>query len=177
MRKVREILRLGLKCGMGYRRIGRSCSTSHSTVSEYLKRVKTKGLTYDEIENMDDLQLERLLKNGLPEKSSQSREQPDWKREQPDWKVVHQELKKKGVTLQLLWEEYKQIHPDGYQSTQFYELYSRWKKKLHVTMRQTHKAGEKLFVDYAGQTVPVVDPNTGQVKDAQIFVAVLGASN
>ena len=170
MRKVREILRLGLKCGMGYRRIGRSCSTSHSTVSEYLKRVKTRSLTYDEIENMDDLQLERLLKNDLPEKSSQSREQPDWK-------MVHQELKKKGVTLQLLWEEYKQIHPDGYQSTQFNELYSRWKKKLHVTMRQTHKVGEKLFVDYAGQTVPVVDPNTGQVKDAQVFVAVLGASN
>jgi hypothetical protein len=96
MRKVREILRLGLKCGMGYRRIGRSCSTSHSTVSEYLGRVKTKGLTYDEIETMDDLQLERLLKNDLPERCNQSREQPDWK-------MIHQELKRKGVTLQLLW--------------------------------------------------------------------------
>jgi len=170
MRKIREILRLGLKCGMGCRQIGRSCSISHSTVSEYLHRAKKAGLAYDEIENMDDLQLERLVKNDVSEKSTQNRDQPDWK-------VIHQELKKKGVTLQLLWQEYKLIHPEGYQSTQFYELYSRWKNKLHVTMRQTHKAGEKMFVDYAGQTVPVVDRKTGQVKDAQIFTAVLGASN
>lgn len=170
MRNVREILRLGLKCNMGYRQIGRSCSTSHSTVGEYLKQAKAAGLNYDEIEKMDDLKLERLLKNDAPDKTKKNRDQPDWK-------LLHQELKKKGVTLQLLWQEYKEVHPDGYQSSQFYEHYSRWKNKLHVTMRQTHKAGEKMFVDYAGQSVEVVDRNTGQVMDAQIFVAVLGASN
>ncbi|UCF86304.1 MAG: IS21 family transposase [Desulfobacteraceae bacterium] len=170
MRKVREIFRLGLKYSMGKRQIGRSCSISHSTVGEYLNQAKTAGLSYDEIERMDDLELERLISNDGPKKSNQSRVQPNWE-------VIHQELKKKGVTLQLLWQEYKEVHPDGYQSSQFYELYSRWKKKQHVTMRQTHKAGEKMFVDYAGQSVPVIDRNTGQVMDAQIFVAVLGASN
>ena len=94
-------------------------------------------------------------------------------RNQPDWGYVHTELKKKGVTLQLLWEEYKVSVPDGYQLSQFYGINSQWKRKLNVVLRQTHKAGEKLFVDYAGQTVPVVDRHTGEIMDAQIFVAVL----
>ena len=98
-------------------------------------------------------------------------------RPQPAWGWVHEELKKKSVTLYLLWQEYKAINPDGYQPTQFYELYNRWVKKLHVSLRQTYKAGEKLFVDYAGQTVGIVDRHTGLEREAQIFVAVLGASN
>jgi transposase len=119
---------------------------------------------------MEDGELICLLKSDTVPKDKGSRPQPDW-----GW--THQELKKKGVTLQLLWEEYKEIHPDGYQLSQFYEHYNRWKNKLDVTLRQTHKAGEKMFVDYAGQTIPVIDRYTGQIKEAQLFVAVLGASN
>lgn len=95
----------------------------------------------------------------------------------PDWADVHQELKRKGVTLTLLWDEYKRDHPDGYQYTQFCEYYRRFAATLRVTMRQHHKAGEKLFVDYAGQTVPINDPTTGEIRYAQVFLAVLGASN
>ena len=168
MRKLREVMRLGLQCQLGYREIARSCSISHSTVSEYLARAKVRGLSYEEVEKMDDEALKRVLKAECS---------PKEERAHPDWEWVHQELKKKGVTLQLLWEEYKAIHPEGYQPSQFYEYYHRWKKKLSVSLRQTHKAGEKLFVDYAGHTIPIHDPHTGKVREAQIFVAVLGASN
>ena len=90
---------------------------------------------------------------------------------------IHNELKKKGVTLQLLWYEYKQNNPDGYQFSYFCELYQKWAKKLDIALRQRHNAGEKLFIDYAGHTIPVHDPETGKITDAQIFIAVLGASN
>lgn len=170
MRKVREILRLSLSCKLGVREIARSCSISHSTVGEYLGRVEKAGLSWAEVEKMDDGDIARLVKNNAPSKDKGSRPQPDWN-------YIHQELRKKGVTLQLLWEEYKVMHPDGYQSTQFNEHYNWWKNKLSVSMRQTHKAGEKMFPDYAGQTVSVVDRNTGEVRKAQLFVGVLGASN
>jgi len=170
MRKVREIMRLGLKCHLGYREIARSCFISHSTVSGYLSQAKVMGLTYEGVEKMDDEELKGVLKAESSQKQKAAYPQPDWQ-----W--VHQELKKKGVTLQLLWEEYKAVHPQGYQSSQFYEHYHRWKKKLSVSLRQTHKAGEKMFVDYAGQTIAVHDPHTGKVREAEIFVVVLGASN
>lgn len=170
MRKIHEIMRLGLKCHLGYREIARSCSISHSTVREYLARAKTIGLTYEKVEKMDDEELKSVLKAECTEKEQSVHPQPDW-----EW--VHQELKKKGVTLKLLWEEYKAIHPEGYQPSQFYEHYQRWQKRLNVSMRQTHKAGEKMFVDYAGQTIPVNDRNTGKVREAEVFVAVLGASS
>lgn len=96
---------------------------------------------------------------------------------QPDWSEVHRELRRKSVTLSLLWVEYRQAHPDGYGYSQFCHNYSQWAKQLKPMMRQRHLAGEKLFIDYAGQTVPVVDAQTGEVRDAEIFVAVLGASN
>jgi transposase len=95
----------------------------------------------------------------------------------PDWATVHQELKRKGVTLFLLWQEYKARHPDGVQYSWFCEAYNKWALKLDVVMRQCHQAGDKLFIDYAGQTVPVVDPANGEVREAAIFIAVLGASN
>ena len=95
----------------------------------------------------------------------------------PDWAEVQNELKRKGVTLALLWQEYKTDHPDGYQYSQFCELYRIWLGSVDPVMRQKHKAGEKLFVDYAGQTIPVVDPATGMVREAQLFLAVLGASS
>jgi len=119
---------------------------------------------------MDESKLDRLLFS-QPSDTSNSR------RPLPDWWTIHQELKGKSVTLGLLWEEYKSQHPNGYQYSQFCELYRRWRGKLDLWMRQPHKAGEKLFVDYCGQTVPVVSPSTGEVNEAEIFVAVMGASN
>ena len=99
-------------------------------------------------------------------------------RPMPDWEYVHRELRKKGVTKILLWQEYRETCPDGYQLTQFYELYNRWRGKLDLVMRQEHRAGEKLFVDYAGQTVPIIVRRTGEILfEAQIFVAAMGASN
>jgi transposase len=95
----------------------------------------------------------------------------------PDWNVGHQELQRKDVTLALLWDEYKQAHPNGYQYSWFCREYRTWRGKLDLVMRQTHRAGEKLFVDYTGQTVSVITPDTGEVHQAEIFVAVLGASN
>lgn len=170
MRKTREILRLGLNCGLGYRAISRSCAVSISTVGKYLGQAKEANLSYEQIESMDDNQLHKLLKKEILAPKAESRPQPDWA-------YIHQELKKKGVTLTLLWQEHKEIYPHGYQSTQFCEHYYRWKKKLKVSLRQTHKAGEKMFVDYAGQTVPVHERSNGKVSQVQIFVAVLGASN
>jgi transposase len=95
----------------------------------------------------------------------------------PDWSLLHTELRKKGVTLRLLWVEYREAHPDGYGYSQFCALYREWAKHLKPSLRLTHKGGEKVFVDYAGQTVPIVDPHTGEVHPAQIFIGVLGASN
>lgn len=170
MRKIREILRLGLECGIGIKEIARSCSVSPASASKYLSKANQQGLTYAHIEKMSDEKLGASLQTYNARK-------PQTVRPQPDWNYIHQELKRKSVTRQLLWEEYKDIHPEGYQLSQFYEQYNRWRKKLRVSLRQNHKAGEKLFVDYAGQTVPITNPTTGEIKDAQIFVGVLGASN
>jgi transposase len=95
----------------------------------------------------------------------------------PDWSEIHLELRQKGVTLALLWEEYKSVYPDGYQYSQFCELYRQFSGKLKLWMRQEQRAGEKLFADYAGDTVDVINLKTGEIRAAQIFVAVLGASN
>jgi len=121
-------------------------------------------------ESLDEDSLFRLL---FPTHlRSSSREIPI-----PDWAEIHTELRKKSVTLCLLWVEYREAHPDGYGYSQFCALYGKWAKRLKPSMRLSHKAGEKLFVDYAGQTVPIVDPHTGEIRHAQIFVATLGASN
>ena len=170
MDKIREVLRLALQCKRSNRETGKTCRISHSTVRDYIIRVNQAGLTYEQIKNMDDQSLHDALK-----RSTSPAAKPIYP--MPDWEYVHQELKKKSVTLQLLWEEYKAVYPDGYQSTQFAEHYRKWKKKLNTSMRQTHKGGEKMFVDYAGQTVPVRDHHSGKIQNAEIFVAVLGASN
>jgi len=119
---------------------------------------------------MDDGTLRRLFKSGDIPKNTRSYPQPDWD-------YIHRELKKRSVTLQLLWQEYKSIHSDGYQSTQFCERYRKWKRRLHPSLYCVHKAGEKMFVDYAGHTIPIMNRHTGTTTDAEIFVAVLGASN
>jgi transposase len=170
MRKLREILRLGLVCGLSGRQIARSVSVSRPTVSHYLDRAIQEGFTRETVNSLSEADLEKLL-------ATKELGRPRQDRTLPDWEHVHRELARKSVTLQLLWEEHKQTHPDGYRYSQFCSLYRAWRKHLDLSMRQTHKAGEKLFVDYAGQTVPIHDPVTGRVSYAQIFVAVLGLSN
>ena len=170
MRKIKEVLRLKWEGGLSHRAIAGSCGIGVTTVREYLVRAARAGLSWPLPEDLDERELEALLFK-TPVSA------PARKRPLPDWERIHQELKRKGVTLQLLWQEYKQEHPEGYQYTQFCQHYCRWTGRLDVWMRQTHKAGEKMFVDYAGQTMPIVTGSTGEVRQAQIFVAVLGASN
>ena len=169
MRNIREVLRLGMTCGASAREIGRSLRITHPTAQKYLLAAKGAGLAWDQIKAMDDEELSRMV-SGAAKDSDPSKPLPDYA-----W--VHQELKKKSVTMNLLWQEYKAAHPTGYQETQFRQYYYKFARSLQVSMRQRHKAGESLFVDYAGQTVLIHDRVTGKVSQAQIFVATLGASN
>ncbi len=169
MRKTREIFRLLWHLGFGVRKTARACQTSHATVVEYRTRAEESGLDWAQVEAMEEVDLERKL---FPATASPPQ------RPLPDWSEIYVEHKKPGVTLQLLWDEYKVEHgEDGYQYSRFCELYGQWRGRLDLSMRQQHKAGEKLFVDYCGQTVPITDPASGEIHEAQIFVAVLGASN
>ena len=170
MRKIREVLRLKWAVGMSNRRIAVSCGIARPTVSEYVRRAESAGLVWPLPDDMSDARLERLLFPRLPDLPASARGIPDWVE-------VHRQLKRKGVTLFLLWQEYRASCPDGYQYSWFCEHYRAWRGKLDVVMRQDHRAGEKLFVDYAGQTVAVIDRATGELRAAQVFVAVLGASN
>jgi len=170
MRKIAEVLRLKGECNLSNRAIARSCSLSHSTVSEYLRRAEEAGLSWPLPADMGEDTLFELLFPKSPPTSS--RVIPC-----PDWSVIHTELRKKNVTLLLLWVEYREAHPDSYGYSQFCALYRDWARGLNPTMRLTHKGGEKLYVDYAGQTIPIVDPETGEVHEAQIFIGVLGASS
>ena len=168
MRKIREVLRLKYTQSLSNTQIGISCNISKECVRKYIKRAEKAGLTWPLPPEMNDVELESLLFKDV----NQAAQFP-----QPNWLSVHQDLKKKGVTLMLLWEEYREVYPHGYQYSRFCELYRAFKSKLEPTMRQTHKAGEKLFVDFSGLTVPWIDRETGEVYQAEIFVAVLGASN
>ena len=167
MKKIRKTLKLLWALGLGARPTARACGASHSTVLEYERRASDAGLSWEEVKEMDSGTLERRL---FPHKAT------ELQRPLPDWAEVHGELKRPGVTLQLLWEEYREVHPEGYQYSRFCDLYRAWRGKLDLSMRQEHKAGEKVFVDYCGHTVAVVDAS-GEERRAQIFVAVLGASN
>lgn len=171
MRKTKEVLRLKA-AGQSNRAIARSLRISRSTVAEYLKRAEAAGLLWPLPPGWSEAELEARL-FVAPDPS-------DAARPRPDWSEVHREMKARrrtGVTLQLLWLEYKDVHPDGLQYSQFCDLYRRWRGRLDRVLRQDHIAGEKVFVDYAGQTVPVIDRTTGEVREAQIFVGVLGASS
>lgn len=170
MRKIKEIFRLKSELDLSARQIARSCSISHSTVLEVLRRLEEAGLSWPLSEELDDAALEKML---FPERNKHD----TGSRAQPDWAEVHRELKRKGVTLQLLWQEYLKNNPGGYQYSYFCELYQKWSMKLDIPLRQTYQAGEKLFVDYAGMTIKVVDPSTGKITEAPVFVSVLGASN
>jgi len=171
MRKIKEILRLKFELGLKNREIARSCLIPHTTVANYLRRARDAGLTWPLPPDLDEGTLEHQLFADDP-----------WARTRetrlPDFASIHEEFRRhRHVTLQLLWEEYKESQPDGYQYSRFCELYNRWVQKLDLVLRQDHRVGEKMFVDHAGPTVPIVDRETGQVHEAAIFVAVLGASN
>lgn len=169
MRRIREVLRLKFELGLENRQIARSCSIPHSTVANYLSRARAAGLVWPLPPELTDGTLETRLFPVAPVRQ----EVP-----LPDFAALHEELlRHKHLTLELLWQEYKQAYPDGYQYSWFCELYGRWARKLDMVLRQEHRAGEKMFVDHAGPTVPVVDAETGLIQQASIFVAVLGASN
>ena len=169
MRKIRDVLRLSAE-GLSTRKIGVSLTIGRTTVQAYLDRAAEVGLSWPLSPDMSDTDLERLI---YPRTARDIANRAT----EPDWAHIHRELRRKGVTLMLLWEEYRSDHPDGYGYSRFCELYTRWEGKLSPVMRQRHPAGERLFVDYAGHTIDVIDPETGEVRTAQVFVAVLGASN
>jgi transposase len=172
MRKISEVLRLRFELGLGQRAIARACSISQSTVHEYLNRAAAAGVVWPLGEEWDEQRVEQALfgerqvVKRLPEQVL------------PDFPALHAELQQHShLTLQLAWEEYRQVHPEGYGYSRFCELYQRWRGKQDVVLRQMHQPGEKGFVDWAGATIPVHDPVTGEVWPASLFVMVLGASS
>ncbi len=171
MRQLRELLRLRLHAGLSMRQIKDSLRISLGAIQKVTNKARAEGLDWAAIEKLDDQQLASLF---YP--ASDTRVSGGF--ELPDWVEIHRELRRKGVTKHLLWEEYTQAYPNrSYSYPQYCFLYQEWAKKQKRSMRQIHKAGDKLFVDYAGQTVPIVNGDTGEIRTAQIFVAVLGASN
>lgn len=172
MRKILEILRLKYECGLSNREIARSVGAGYGTVSDYLGRFRAAGLEWPlSAELSDGEALEAVLFVGhrcaVPGRAV------------PDWARVHEELRRhKHLTLALVWEEYRREHPDGYGYSRFCEIYQAWRRTIHVTMRQIHRPGEKMFVDFSGGTIPIVSQETGEVvARARLFVAVLGYSN
>jgi transposase len=171
MRQAREIIRLK-STSISAHEISRRLGMPRSTVRETLRRAESAGLSWPLPERMNDDGLEAALYANRRSKRGHRRVK------EPDWVGVHRELKRKHVTLMILWDEYIAGNPGGYSYSRFCELYRAFEKTLSVTMRQTHAAGERLFVDYAGDGVPVIiDRLTGEMRMAQIFVAVLGASS
>ena len=171
MRKLREVLRLRLHAQLGMRQIRDSTHLSLGVIQKITSKAKALGLDWAAIDKLDDVQLAGMI---YPKSDTRA----SHKNVLPDWREVYQELQRKGMTQQLLWEEYAEQYPNrSFSYSQFSLLYRQWLKKQKRSMRQIHKAGEKLFVDYAGQTVPIVCNSTGETRTAQVFVAVMGASN
>jgi transposase len=170
MRKIRDVLRLTHGLGMSRRLVGEATGLGKTAVGDYVRRAAVAGLNWPIPDEIDDAELERRL-FPLGDMASSA------ERAEPDWSHIHAELKRRGVTLALLWQEYRAEHARGYAYSWFCERYGEWRKCVTPTMRQTHLAGEKLFVDWAGDTLPVFDPTTGEEHRVHIFVAALGASN
>jgi len=172
MKQVRDVVRLHSDMGLSIRKIQGATGVARSTVGDYIQRYKELSLSLKQIDALDD---DELRLQFFPDISSVVVS----RKAMPDMNYIHQELKRRKktkVTLYLLWEEYKESNADGYQYTQFRVHYRRFKQKLNPSMRQTHLAGEKLFVDYSGLTMPIHNQRTGEVDKAQVFIAVLGAS-
>ena len=169
VRRIKEVLRLAYLDALSERQIALGANMKKTTVHDYLLRARGALVTWSDVQAMDDDSLERLL---FPVEAS-----AEVRRAQPDWGQVHTELRRKHVTLQLLWEEYRLEHAEGYSYSRFCELYQDFAGTVEVSMRQTHRAGDKAFVDYSGDGVGVVDGSTGEIRRAEIFVGVLGASS
>lgn len=175
MRKLKELFRLKYEVKLNNRGIAASLGISPSTVSRATAKFEEKGLSWPLPAEMDDEQLEALLYQRPTHEGVSGRKAAPV---EPDCAAIHQELKRKGVTLQCLWQEYAEQHGEqAYSYSQYCHHYREWKKRQPRSMRQTHKAGEKCFVDYCGPTIEVIDPKDGSVRPAQVFVAVLGASS
>ncbi len=170
MRKAREVLRLRFGWRLSQRQVAESCGIAKSTVGEYEKRAKAAGLKWPLPESMDDAALERAL-------SGPAHSAPAAERGMPDARYLKEELSKKNVTLMLLWSDYRRDNPQGYGYTQFCEHARRGLRRLGLVMRQEHRAGEKMFVDWAGDKIRIVHADTGALSHASLFVAVLGCSN
>jgi len=168
MRRIREVLRLKYELGLTHRALGKACSVGLGTVTLYLKRAAELDLVWPLPTELDDAALEAKL---FP------RVAPLRERVAPECPGIHRELKRTGVTLRLLWEEYQGVHPDGYRYSQFCEIYRRWAKRLKPSMRQVHRAGEKTFTDFSGKQPHIVDRKTGEQVAVELFVGVLGASS
>jgi transposase len=170
MRKIREVLRLTYELGLSVREVCEATGVGKTAVCEYVNRARVVGVTWPIAAEIGDAGLERLLFTPAGFHVGSTKRLPDWTK-------VHEELKRRSVTLMILWEEHRAEHVDGHGYSRFCELYGAWRKRLSPTMRQTYVAGDKLFVDWAGGTVPIIDPMTGEVHEAHLFVAVLGASS
>jgi transposase len=168
MRKIREVLRLKAG-GFSKRRIAASLGISATAAMECVQRARRAGLTWPLPEDLSDDALEQCL---YPPSTIKDEQRP-----LPNWAEIHRELKRPGGTLQLLWQEYRERHPSGYAYSRFCDLHRAWEKRVSPTMRQTHIAGERMFVDYAGTKLQVIDSTTGEILTAELFVAVLGASS
>ena len=171
MRKIREVLRLRFECGRSYTEIAASAAIGETTVHDYLRRARAASFTWEMARELTDAEVDARLFTGL------SRSEPP-ARVAVDFGWVHRELSKVGVTLQTLWLEYR----DGaagaapakpYEYSRFCALYAQWRKHLSVSMRQVHRAGEKVFIDYSGKKLHVADPTTGELSEVELFVAVL----
>ncbi len=170
MRNIREVLRLTFGEGLSRRQVSASAGVPLTTVSDYVGRAVLAGVGWPLPADLDDDGLEALLYPPVPP----SREA----RPLPEWSYVHRELRRKSVTLQLLWLEYREQNPGGYGYSQFCNLYRAWSRRVDVVMRQVHRAGEKLFAGFPGETIPVWDRKSGEVLlRAELFVAVAGASS
>jgi transposase len=173
MRKTKEVLRLRFELGLGQRQIARSCGMGLGTVHQYLERAAAAAIGWPLPEGLSEEELEAKLFGNQAVPARAERLRP-----QPDWKTIHEQLQQhRHLTLQLVWEEYRQVHPEGYRYSWFCERYQHWRQHLDVVLRQEHKAGEKMFVDWAGATIPVYDATTGKAWPASLFVSVLGASS
>ncbi|MEO6236028.1 MAG: IS21 family transposase, partial [Vicinamibacterales bacterium] len=169
MRRLRDILRLKYEAGLPHRAIAQACAVGLGTVSEYLARAAAAGVVWPLPDDLDDAALERRLFARPADVAGRDRTVPAWP-------ALHQELKRPGVTLQLLWTEYRAAHPTGYAYSHFCERYRQWARVLKPSMRHVHRAGEKLFVDFSGKRPSLVDATTGEVVLVELFVGALGAS-
>jgi transposase len=171
MRRIHRLMTLRFGAGATTRAISRELGISHSTVREYLARIAAAGITWPLPAELTDRELEqRLFVNGGVRVGARHHVEPDWA-------AVARELKRPGVNLMILWEEYRAVHSDGYAYSRYCQLFREFEHRLSPSMRQTHVAGDKAFVDFSGKKIPIIDAATGVVREAEIFVSVLGASN